>query len=55
MSIGMEHIHKLYTLSYVLLAIYIAYSDYPPLTLKTALASMFFGLAGVCYLMGRKE
>ena len=44
--------HLLYTMGYVCMAIYIAVVPAPPLTLKTTLAIIFFGFAGVTYLMG---
>ena len=36
-----------YILSFFLIGIYIAYGNYTPLTLNTALAVVFMGFAGV--------
>lgn len=51
----MKPIYIVYIISYILLAIYIAYGNYPQMSIETATASVFIGMAGLVYLAGYEK
>jgi hypothetical protein len=51
----MKPIYIIYIISYFAMAMFIAYGDYPQMSIETATASEFIGMAGIVYLVGYEK